>query len=192
MEYKKILSILGVVLILVVVWLVRSPKNITNNTDLNTDSVSTTTSAEDSKELNTTPGSAKTNTSKSVTIKSILSINGSHECRYEQVSQSQTSTNFIYIADNKLRAEFRTRYSTGKSTSNLMVYDGQYLYVWTEGMTTGVRTQPKSISELPDVIPTDITSGKVLGTNLNSVSYDCHAWSKIPSMLVKPTYVKFN
>jgi hypothetical protein len=91
-----------------------------------------------------------------------------------------------------LRAEFRTRYSTGKSTLTMMVYDGRYLYVWTEGMSTGIRTEPKSISELPEVIPEDITSGRVLGTNSNSVSYDCHAWSKVGSMLVKPSYVKFN
>jgi hypothetical protein len=191
MQYKKILSILGVVLILLVVWFVRSPKSTINESGLNDDRVVVGTSTEEVKN-STSSVTTKNTTTKPVTLKSILSIKGSYECKYEQVSQTQTSTNSIYLADNKLRAEFRTRYSTGKSTLTMMVYDGRYLYVWTEGMSTGIRTEPKSISELPEVIPEDITSGRVLGTNSNSVSYDCHAWSKVGSMLVKPSYVKFN
>ncbi len=191
MQYKKILSILGVVLILLVVWFVRSPKSTINESGLNDDRVVVGTSTEEVKN-STSSVTTKNTTTKPVTLKSILSIKGSYECKYEQVSQTQTSTNSIYLADNKLRAEFRTRYSTGKSTLTMMVYDGRYLYVWTEGMSTGIRTEPKSISELPEVIPEDITSGRVLGTNSNSVSYDCHAWSKVGSMLAKPTYVKFN
>ncbi|MDQ5969225.1 MAG: hypothetical protein QG579_382 [Patescibacteria group bacterium] len=191
MDYKKILSVFGIILVLVVVWYVREPKNGVEIVPSNNGDVAATTTEETKIVKTPTPG-AVTSTSKPATLKSVLAIDGSHECKYEQVGQNQTSTNFIYISDNKLRAEFRTRYSTGKSESTLMVYDGRYLYVWTEGMATGVRTEPKSISELPDVIPADITSGKVLGTNFNSVSYDCHAWSRVSSMLVKPSYVKFN
>jgi hypothetical protein len=191
MDYKKILSVFGVVLILAVVWYVREPKDGVEIVTPNNIDVTSTTTEEVKTVKNSTSGTV-TNTSKPATLKSVLSINGSHECRYEQVSQSQTSTNLIYIADNKLRAEFRTKFSSGNSTLTMMVYDGQYMYVWTEGMATGIKTQPKSIADLPDVIPQDITSGKILGTSSNSVSYDCHAWSKVGSMLVKPSYVKFN
>lgn len=129
---------------------------------------------------------------KPTSFKSLIALKGNHECKYEQVSGGSRSTNVIYLSDGKLRGEFRTTLANGTSLANLMVYDGVNLYVWKEGMSTGVRTQPKTIAELPDVIPTDITSAAVFGTSLDNVSWDCHAWSAKPSLLVKPSYVKFN
>lgn len=147
--------------------------------------VSDTTTTTDTT---TTGGTSSTGTQ---TFKSLFSEKGNFICVYEQVDPKYRSTNTIYLSDGKMRAEFRTSSSTG-SLANLMVYDGMNLYVWKEGMTVGVRTQPRSVSELPSVIPTDITSAAVLGTSPKNVSYDCHAWSKDASLLVKPAYVKFN
>lgn len=181
---KKILLGVLVVLVLAGVWFMSSNKKdgvVEENTP-----VATTT---DTITSGNTSGGAVA--SKPATFKSLLSQKGNFECKYEQVDPNFRSTNVIYLSDGKMRAEFRLMPSTGPSVSNLMVYDGQYLYVWKEGMPTGVRTQPKSISELPDVIPADITSAAVYGTSPLSVSYDCHAWSKVPSLLAKPTYVKF-
>lgn len=182
---KKILLGVLVVLVLFGVWFMSSDKkgNVVEDTDTPT---ATTT---DTATTGNTTGS--TVASKPVTFKSLLSQKGNFECKYEQVDPKFRSTNVIYLSDGKMRAEFRLMPSVGPSVSNLMVYDGYYLYVWKEGMPTGTRTQPKSISELPDVIPADITSAAVYGTSPTNVSYDCHGWSKVPSMLVKPSYVKF-
>lgn len=180
---KKILIGMMVVLVLIGVWFISSDKKDDVTEDTNTP-VATTTDT-------TAGGTTNSTVSKPVTFKSLLSQKGNFECKYEQVDPNFRSTNVVYLSDGKMRAEFRTMPSTGSSISNLMVYDGQYLYVWKEGMPTGTRTQPKSISELPDVIPADITSAAVYGTSPLNVSYDCHPWSKVPSMLVKPAYVKF-
>lgn len=117
---------------------------------------------------------------------------GSYECKYEQATQTGRSSNTVYIANGKMRGEFRSLDSQGFGTLNMMVYDGVYLYTWIEGKATGVRTQPKSVSEIPAVFPTDIHEGKVLGSGINNVSWECHAWATVSSMLSKPTYVKFN
>ena len=115
---------------------------------------------------------------------------GSHECLYEQVASDARSRNIIRIAGGKMRGEFRT--ATGpEQSANLMVYDGKYLYTWSEGMSTGKKTLLTSLSQLPKTIPTDLTSGASFGTSLNSVGWDCHAWLTDPAQLVPPPYVTF-
>lgn len=116
---------------------------------------------------------------------------GSYQCTYEQATQTSRSTNTVYIADGRIRAEFRSKDAQGFGTLSMMVYDGTYLYSWVEGQAVGTRTRPTSVSQIPIVVPTDIHEGKVLGSGINNVSWDCHAWTKVSSMLSKPSYVKF-
>lgn len=117
---------------------------------------------------------------------------GSYECKYEQATQTGRSSNTLYISNGKVRDEFRSMDSQGNGTLSMFVYDGTYLYSWVEGKSIGTITQPKSLKDIPVVVPTDIHEGKVLGSGINNVSWDCHAWSTVSSMLVRPTYVKFN
>ena len=89
-----------------------------------------------------------------------------------------------------MRGEFRT--ISGEITSaTLMIYDRGILYSWKEGTTTGRKSSIRSIADLPEAIPADLTSGGGFGVSLNNVSWDCHDWAKNPAMLVIPTYVKF-
>ncbi|HEY0220717.1 MAG TPA: hypothetical protein VGC58_00660 [Candidatus Paceibacterota bacterium] len=120
-------------------------------------------------------------------LTNIFPSKGNYQCVYEEVTPSRRTTNVIYYSDGKLRGEFRIM----NGASNIMLYDGLNLYAWVEGQSIGSVTRPKSISDFPSIIPKDITSGKVLGSGLNNVSWDCHAWTKVPSMLVKPSYVTF-
>jgi hypothetical protein len=72
-----------------------------------------------------------------------------------------------------------------------MVYNGGVLYVWQEGAKTGSKSTLSAASDLPVVLPTDLTSGKVIGSGLNSVGWDCHDWNKDPTLLEPPSYIKF-
>ncbi len=144
---------------------------------------------------NTTSGGAMTsgsNTTGSMktTLGGIFDDPGSYQCDYEQVSQKSKSTNVVYIANGRLRGEFRTTTAT-TTTLSMMVYDGTNLYVWNEGQSTGTVSVPKTIRDLPGVLPEDLTSGRILGTSSNSVGWNCHAWSKDLTKLVKPSYVTF-
>ncbi len=116
---------------------------------------------------------------------------GNYECKYEQVTAGIKSSNTVYIADGKMRGEFRTTDNKGVNTSNIMVYNSPNLYIWVEGKSVGTVTQPKSLKDIPAVVPTDVHIGRVLSFGNDSVSWDCHAWTKVSSMLSKPTYVKF-
>lgn len=116
---------------------------------------------------------------------------GNYQCVYETVTPNSRSTNTVYLSNGKMRGEFRSSTPDG-SVTNMVVYDGKYLYVWLEGMNVGKITEPKSLADFPSIVPINITEGKILGDGYNSVSYDCYPWSKIDSYLQKPTYVNFS
>jgi len=126
-----------------------------------------------------------------VTLGGIFAEAGNHQCDYTQANSQGKNESVLYFSGGKMRGEFRT-YAGEQSINTIMIYDGSYLYTWTEGKTTGTRTQPKTIKDLPSLIPEDITSGKILGSGTNNVSWNCRAWNKDTSKLVLPTYVKFN
>ncbi len=137
----------------------------------------------------TSTGSKSVSTIKTETFTNILPKVGNYQCDYEAVTPTTRTTNTIYLSDGKMRGEFRTTTATG-SSANIMVYDGVYLYTWVEGQNNGTATQPKSLSDFPSIIPKDLVASQSLGSGLNNASWSCHAWSKVPSMLQKPSYLK--
>ncbi len=124
------------------------------------------------------------------TFTNLLPKLGNYQCDYEEVTQATRSSNTVYLADGKMRAEFRSRSVDGTNTNSILVYDGVNLYSWTEGKTVGSSVHPKSLSDFPAIIPRDIIAAKVLGSGLYSASWNCHPWSKDPSLFVKPSYLK--
>lgn len=180
----------GIVVLLlgVFIWRMGQDVSVANTNDSQVVEVSTTTQTVANKPTVTKPVAV---TGMKVSLGGIFAEKGNHQCDYEQATQQNRSKHVIYISNGKMRAEFRT--SEGLNSDNtLMVYDGNYLYVWTEGKTVGTRTQPKTIKDLPSLIPEDISSGRILGSGINNVSWNCHAWSLDASKLVPPSYVKFN
>jgi hypothetical protein len=126
-----------------------------------------------------------------VSLGGIFAEQGNYECDYEAVTPSQRTSSVVYVSNGKLRGEFRTS-QTGKTNASIVVYDGTNLYAWTEGMATGQISQPKTLADLPGIIPDDVSSGRILGSGLNTVGWNCHAWSYDASLLQRPSYVTFN
>jgi hypothetical protein len=122
--------------------------------------------------------------------KSLLTQTGSYQCDYSSVTAEGQTMSVIYLYGGKMRGEFRT-VSPGQSESNLFVYDGQYLYQWEEGKSVGVKTVLTSLSQLPLVIPKDLTSGAIVGSSYESVGWHCHSWLTNKSLLTPPSYVTF-
>jgi hypothetical protein len=190
---KKILIGLSIVVlvILAVVYMGKKEVEVSNTGD-NSQSTDVTQIEQTPAKTNTVTKTTKPTTTTTPLVTNLFPQKGSFECRYDQATQTGRSTNTVYIADGKMRGEFRSTDAQGFASSNMMVYDGTYLYSWIEGKGTGVRTQPKSLKDIPAAIPTDVHEGKVLGSGIENVSWDCHAWSKVSTMLAKPSYVKFN
>ncbi|MDO8482160.1 MAG: hypothetical protein Q7S75_03735 [bacterium] len=183
MNQNKLIGVIVVIVIAILgIWYFSSSNN------------GAVTGAQD--ETATTPGATgvagtpASTPAKATSFRSIFTQTGNHQCSYEQVATTGRSSSVIYIADGKMRGEFRTT-SGGVNDANLMIYDGGFLYSWKEGATTGKKSSIKSMAELPEAIPNDLTSGASFGVSLDNVSWDCHDWAKDSKMLVVPTYVKF-
>ncbi len=187
---KNILIGAGVLVLAVLAFMLMGKKE---SSEVQIETVNTPAVTE-TQTTSTSKPSVSTNTVKPTTplVTNLFPQKGSFECRYDQATQTGRSTNVVYIADGKMRGEFRSTDAQGFASSNMMIYDGTYLYSWVEGKGIGMRTQPKSLKDIPAAIPTDVHEGKVLGSGIENVSWDCHAWSKVPTMLSKPSYVKFN
>ncbi len=125
-------------------------------------------------------------------FKSLLTQKGSYECDYTQVTKNGQGSNVIYMYGGKLRAEFRTSNPQGGVTANLLIYDGHYVYEWREGSSSGTRSVLTSLSNLPLVIPKNLTSGQIYGDSFESVGWRCHTWLTNKSLLMPPSYVTFS
>lgn len=183
---------MGVIVVIVLgslyFWRAGVEKSDVSNTNANATTTESKTETVNTATKTTTKSAPVTGMK--ISLGGIFAEGGSHQCDYEQVTQTTRSSNVLYFYGGKMRGEFRT--TTGeKGTNTIMVYDGAYLYTWTEGMATGIKSQPKTLKDLPSMIPEDITSGRILGTGINNVSWNCHAWNRDSSKLVVPSYVKF-
>ncbi|NBV77333.1 hypothetical protein EBR66_04180 [bacterium] len=167
-------------------WFTLGSKKVEAPVETATTATTTTSTTPDIQVTQTPKGAVP----KPPSYQSVITQKGSHQCNYEQVSQTSRSGHVLYIADGKMRGEFRTTTAAG-ATVTLVVYDGRYLYTWTEGKTAGSRTQPSSVSELPSIIPKDFTSGTILGTGSNNVGWSCHTWIKDAKLLTPPSYISF-
>lgn len=176
MNRNLLIGIAVIVLVVLGWWIFSSPKTSTDNT------------AQPSADNTTTTTGTSGSVTQKQTFKSLITQKGSYLCTYEQVSTSGKSTNSIYIADGRLRGEFRDSNLVG----NMMVYDGVYLYTWKEGTAVGTKMVLKSLAQLPTIIPKDLTSGASFGTNFDSVGWDCHQWIKDAKLLAPPVTVKFS
>ena len=190
MNRSLVLAIAVLAVIALTVWFFATPRLPIKDTT-NTNSTSSTTTTAQTKAAASPKAAATKAASNSNTYKSLLTQSGSYECDYEQVQSSGQNKNVIYLYDGKMRGEFRTL-SSGASTANLFVYDGHYLYQWQEGTSVGTRTVLSSLSQLPLVIPKDLTSGKIVGSSYESVGWNCHTWLTNKSLLSPPSYVTFN
>lgn len=153
-------------------------------------STQATTSATSGSGVPKTPAKPSKGIPDSTTYKSLLTQTGSYECDYSSASGEGQTSNVIYIYGGKMRGEFRT-ISAGNSSGNLFVYDGHYMYQWKEGASIGTRTVLTSLSQLPLIIPKDLTSGAIVGNSYESVGWQCHSWLTNKALLTPPSYVTF-
>jgi hypothetical protein len=186
---KKIIIGLVVVVVLVFIGFFMGAKKGGENNNVAT----TTPDSSSVGNVVVNSGGTKTTQIKPTTplVTNLFPQKGSYECKYEQITQTGRSTDTLYISGGKIRNEFRSMDAQGMGTLNMVVYDGKYLYSWIEGQSKGTVSEPRSLKDIPVVVPTDIHEGKVLGSGINNVSWDCHAWSPVSSLLAKPTYLKF-
>lgn len=120
----------------------------------------------------------------------VLLAAGNTQCVYEQTAGNTRSTNTLFLSGGKARGEFRTSVS-GDNKGTIMVYDGTYLYTWTEGMGTGQKTTLRAVSDIAKLIPNDTSLAMILGKPTDGVSWSCFPWIVDASKLSAPSYIRF-
>jgi hypothetical protein len=164
------------------------------STGATTATTSAATDARSAAKVTTAPVKKTTTTtapkSAAAAYKSVITKTDSYRCDYEQVSPTQRTSGRVYVADGKMRTELHTS-GVNVTANSLAVYDGTYLYTWTEGLATGIKTQPTSVAQLPLILPNDLTGSTILGSSENSVSWHCRSWVADATLFAPPTYVKF-
>lgn len=179
MNKNVIIGVIVIVLVLLGIWYFASMNGSAPAQDMS----ATTSSSSSTSATGSVPASTNT-------FRSIFTQSGNHECTYELVGTSTRSSSVVYIADGKMRGEFRT---TGTVTSaNFMIYSGGVLYTWKEGATVGKKTSISSLADLPQAIPQDLTSAAILGVSNDNVSWDCRYWAKNATVFTIPSYVNFS
>ncbi|MCX6703213.1 MAG: hypothetical protein NTV02_00780 [Candidatus Zambryskibacteria bacterium] len=186
MNRNVLIGLVVVLLIAIGVWMwISSDKDDTlytapTNTTATSTNINTSTT--------TTPKPVTTGTNPSAnTFQSIITQKGSYQCTFSQATQGGQTISNIYIADGKLRGEFRDTDSVG----NMMIYNNGTLYIWQEGKTVGTKSQVSTLAQLPSVIPKDLTSGSSLGSGINAVGWDCRQSSNAASLFVPSSVIKF-
>lgn len=187
---------LGVVVVLGLWWLFGStitPTPTTPTTDNMATTTATTTPQTPTKTQPEKPKPTPITSSVPATRKPLLpflSNSQSTKCTYETVSGSSRTSSILYMSKGVLRGEFRT-WSGDTASSDMVHYDGAYVYTWKEGMSSGTKRIVSTLSDLPALIPRDLTSGSVLGTATNNASWDCHQWIVEKAKMTLPSYVSF-
>lgn len=179
---------LAIVIIIIILlglgwWVFYTPET---DTAIPTGTATTTTTGANTSSTGTNTTTGGTATSPN-TFKSIIAQKGSYKCTYNQATQAGQTISTIYIADGKLRGEFRDIDAVG----NMMIYNGGTLYVWQEGKTIGTKSQISTLAQLPSVIPKDLTSGSSLGSGINAVGWDCYQSTNAASLFVPSSAIKF-
>lgn len=121
------------------------------------------------------------------TYKSLVTQMGNYRCDVEQVSAGTRTDAVVFVSDGKMHVELRP---VGK-TGTIAVYDGRYLYTWTEGMASGGKTQPSSLSQLPFILPANLNTRTTLSAGGSSFTWNCRTWTRDASLFVAPSYVTF-
>lgn len=186
MNRNWLIGIIIVVLVILGIWYFAGSGSMSTTGDNATSTATTTGST-----TGTTGGTQSSSTGNTNTFRSIFSQDGNTECVYDAVGAT-TAHNIIRIADGKMYGEFRTATASG-SAGTFMIYSGGTLYVWREGASTGKKTTIRSIADLPEAIPADLSSDAILGASgSNNVGWNCHPWAKDANQFSIPTYVKFS
>ena len=181
-------SVIVLIIIIAGIWYFAGGTSVNTGLNATSTTATSTTTGTTSGSTGTTSGTSGATKS---SFKSIFTQSGNYECDYSTASTSAQSSSVIYIADGKMRGEFRTTAGNGTTNADLMIYTGGYLYSCKEGSSTGKKASIKTLADLPAVIPSDLTSGAIFGTSDNNVGWNCHPWAKDTKLFTLPTYVTF-
>ncbi len=199
MRFYIVYALFGIAIILIAAWFLAKPQQVVapSTTEVASStaatSTATTTAPVPASRSSATRATAPSGPTPLQSLQSLVRNMGNTTCSYQQVSTGSTarSVDALYISGGKIRGEFRSTTPQGISTNTIMLFNGTTLYTWTEGMISGTASSVHSASDVATLLPQSLGGNKTLGTSDNNVSWDCHPWIPVVSMLTLPAGVTF-
>lgn len=125
--------------------------------------------------------------SENTTLDEIAARGGSWKCSVASTGPTADSTGVVYVAGDRVRADFTSEVPQLGSVDSYMISDGEYVYSWSSAAPTGV----KAMVSLGDGDESTDTSGSETFDSGATLDYECAAWPTDESMFAVPTDVTF-
>lgn len=151
--------------------------------------VSTSTQDQANNQNPSQPSSASTMTS----LKDLLALGQSQMCTFNYPAEDTNMEGTSFIANGKVRTDFKGTDPGGASFEGSMINDGEYLYSWTSQMTQGFKLKlTNEVQESIDKENPEFTAkqNKYLDPN-EKVDYKCQAWNADMGMFTPPSDISF-
>lgn len=124
-------------------------------------------------------------------LKDLMTAGKSQTCTFESGDASTgKSTGTVYIAGNKVRADFSTTGTDGQNYAGSMINDGTYMYNWDSATKQGMKI---AITE-----EMQKTTEEIKNDNQNAYlnpdekgTYNCQGWGTDSSKFAPPADVTF-
>lgn len=178
MNTKALIAVILVIVLAVgVAAFVILKRNSTNNPSFNQTETDETMNLEDNEDPS---GFDKKS------LSDLIGMGSAQECTYQDLDTQTSGT--AYIADQKVRTDFTT-VASGDMVGSHAVFDGDKIYIWMDGQTSGFVMTPE------ENVAVDTTSSDNTVTNsvnLNrEIDYNCSNWSVDNSKFELPSGVDF-
>lgn len=121
------------------------------------------------------------------TIQSLISAGKNVVCEINMPEQKSSGT--TYVVGNKVRGDFTVNLDeSGKPMMSHMISDGEYMYMWTDGVDQGTKFKIDAVSANPSALP----SSAPKTANLNQeVDLNCSDWAVDNTKFNVPANIKF-
>jgi hypothetical protein len=135
---------------------------------------------------NTQATKPQTTNSLKGTIIGLLSGGKNVNCQITYPENKGTGT--VYVSDKKFAGDFTMKGTDGKETTGHMVSDGTFMYVWSSGISMGIKM---NLAEAK-------SAAQKAGANANQsidvnqeVNLNCNPWAPDNSKFTVPTDIQF-
>jgi hypothetical protein len=139
------------------------------------------------------PQSQPMQTTQKKSLLDFFSMAGSQKCTFSNSTNNSSGT--VYVSGGKMRGDFQSS-DNGKTNASHMINDGTYVYIWTDGQTSGyklslaaVKQEQAQVSATPNNPSTKTPQQSV--NMKQQANYSCGPWSSDATMFTVPTNITF-
>jgi hypothetical protein len=131
--------------------------------------------------------------SKKMSLKDLMDLGKSQMCTFKYSSAAGTTEGTSYVANGKVRTDFKGTDPQGKPYSGGVIMDTEFMYSWNSQMSNGIKMpvsdameqKAQEAQEQPDEVRHEYVNPDA------KVDYNCSSWSVDESKFTPPSTITF-